>query len=119
MIIRYKECMKNHAATLGGNATNGCGEFMATREEGTFEALNPSEQSYDKDYEDVINNELENPSEKVKKRFITKFKQENKEKMLAFVEGRVEDAKARGIYSVEVLPKAWNQEESPQSMDAQ
>ncbi|KAK7278343.1 hypothetical protein RJT34_23371 [Clitoria ternatea] len=137
MIIRYKECMKNHAATLGGNATDGCGEFMAAGEEGTLEALkcsacnchrnfhrkeiecdsnstplipdidnttqiirpilahlspnksgsiSPSEQSYDKDYEDGINKELENPSEKVKKRFRTKFTQEQKEKMLGFAE---------------------------------
>lgn len=30
LIIRYKykECLKNHAASIGGNATDGCGEFM-------------------------------------------------------------------------------------------
>ncbi|GER38940.1 homeobox protein 31 [Striga asiatica] len=27
--IRYRECLKNHAAAIGGNATDGCGEFMA------------------------------------------------------------------------------------------
>ncbi|XP_073146699.1 zinc-finger homeodomain protein 11-like [Henckelia pumila] len=26
--VTYKECMKNHAATLGGHAVDGCGEFM-------------------------------------------------------------------------------------------
>ncbi|KAJ9147625.1 hypothetical protein P3X46_029762 [Hevea brasiliensis] len=26
--ITYKECLKNHAATLGGHALDGCGEFM-------------------------------------------------------------------------------------------
>lgn len=26
--IRYRECQKNHAASIGGNATDGCGEFM-------------------------------------------------------------------------------------------
>ncbi|KAG4919646.1 hypothetical protein JHK85_057927 [Glycine max] len=39
IIIRYKECLKNHAAAIGGNATDGCGEFMAAGEEGTLEAL--------------------------------------------------------------------------------
>ncbi|XP_058089962.1 zinc-finger homeodomain protein 4-like [Magnolia sinica] len=37
--IRYKECLKNHAAAMGGNATDGCGEFMPGGEEGTLEAL--------------------------------------------------------------------------------
>ncbi|KAK7302332.1 hypothetical protein RJT34_13219 [Clitoria ternatea] len=119
--------MKNHSATLGGNPTDGCGEFMGGGEEATFEALkclacnchrnfhrkeikcnsnsslpvpdidnttqiirsilahlspnksgsiSPSKWSYDKDYEDGINKELENPSEKVKKRFRTKIIQE-------------------------------------------
>jgi len=133
MIIRYKECLKNHAASIGGNATDGCGEFMAAGEEGTLEALkcsacnchrnfhrketesddsnstprnqiirpilahlcpnksgsiSPSDQSDEKDYEDGINNKgLEiNPNEKVKKRFRTKFTQEQKEKMLSFAE---------------------------------
>jgi len=36
---RYKECLKNHAASMGGNATDGCGEFMPSGEEGTIEAL--------------------------------------------------------------------------------
>ncbi|XP_010252306.1 PREDICTED: zinc-finger homeodomain protein 4 [Nelumbo nucifera] len=38
-VIRYKECLKNHAAAMGGNATDGCGEFMPSGEEGTLEAL--------------------------------------------------------------------------------
>ncbi|XP_010554332.1 PREDICTED: zinc-finger homeodomain protein 4 [Tarenaya hassleriana] len=36
---KYKECLKNHAAAMGGNATDGCGEFMPSGEEGTIEAL--------------------------------------------------------------------------------
>ncbi|PON39194.1 Octamer-binding transcription factor [Parasponia andersonii] len=28
VVVRYKECLKNHAATLGGHALDGCGEFM-------------------------------------------------------------------------------------------
>ncbi|KAL2233550.1 zinc-finger homeodomain protein 10 [Sesamum indicum] len=28
LVVTYKECMKNHAASLGGHAVDGCGEFM-------------------------------------------------------------------------------------------
>ncbi|XP_031254223.1 zinc-finger homeodomain protein 9 [Pistacia vera] len=28
IVITYKECLKNHAASLGGHALDGCGEFM-------------------------------------------------------------------------------------------
>ncbi|XP_048428238.1 zinc-finger homeodomain protein 11-like [Pyrus x bretschneideri] len=28
MVVAYKECLKNHAASLGGHALDGCGEFM-------------------------------------------------------------------------------------------
>ncbi|GAA0149393.1 hypothetical protein Leryth_017283 [Lithospermum erythrorhizon] len=38
-VVRYKECLKNHAASMGGNATDGCGEFMPSGEEGSLEAL--------------------------------------------------------------------------------
>ncbi|KAJ7967926.1 Zinc-finger homeodomain protein [Quillaja saponaria] len=41
-VVRYRECLKNHAAAMGGNATDGCGEFMPCGEEGTIEALNCS-----------------------------------------------------------------------------
>ncbi|KAM1023830.1 hypothetical protein ACFX2A_045654 [Malus domestica] len=40
--VRYKECLKNHAAAMGGSAMDGCGEFMPSGEEGTIEALNCS-----------------------------------------------------------------------------
>ncbi|KAJ7975550.1 Zinc-finger homeodomain protein [Quillaja saponaria] len=39
LVTRYKECLKNHAAAIGGNATDGCGEFMPAGDEGTLEAL--------------------------------------------------------------------------------
>lgn len=38
-VVRYRECLKNHAASMGGSATDGCGEFMASGEEGSLEAL--------------------------------------------------------------------------------
>ncbi|KAM0970879.1 hypothetical protein ACFX15_018298 [Malus domestica] len=37
--VRYKECLKNHAAVIGGTATDGCGKFMPNGEEGTIKAL--------------------------------------------------------------------------------
>lgn len=37
--IRYRECLKNHAASVGGSVHDGCGEFMPSGEEGTIEAL--------------------------------------------------------------------------------
>lgn len=37
--IRYRECLKNHAASIGGNVVDGCGEFMPSGENGTLEAL--------------------------------------------------------------------------------
>lgn len=30
-VVSYKECLKNHAAALGGHALDGCGEFMPDR----------------------------------------------------------------------------------------
>ncbi|XP_028805005.1 zinc-finger homeodomain protein 3-like [Neltuma alba] len=39
LVVKYRECLKNHAASMGGNATDGCGEFMPSGEEGTLEAL--------------------------------------------------------------------------------
>lgn len=38
-VVRYRECLKNHAASIGGNVFDGCGEFMPSGEEGTLEAL--------------------------------------------------------------------------------
>ncbi|CAL4994353.1 unnamed protein product [Urochloa decumbens] len=37
--VRYRECLKNHAAAIGGSATDGCGEFMPSGEDGSLEAL--------------------------------------------------------------------------------
>nr|ABY61019.1 mini zinc finger 1 [Welwitschia mirabilis] len=37
--VRYRECRKNHAASIGGYAVDGCGEFMPNGEEGTPGAL--------------------------------------------------------------------------------
>ncbi|KAL8459016.1 hypothetical protein ACS0TY_035643 [Phlomoides rotata] len=37
--VSYRECQKNHAANIGGNVTDGCGEFMPSGDDGTLEAL--------------------------------------------------------------------------------
>ncbi|KAK3027437.1 hypothetical protein RJ639_042077 [Escallonia herrerae] len=37
--VRYGECQKNHAASIGGYAVDGCREFMASGEDGTNAAL--------------------------------------------------------------------------------
>ncbi|EFJ12039.1 hypothetical protein SELMODRAFT_38997, partial [Selaginella moellendorffii] len=31
--VRYRECLKNHAAGIGGHALDGCGEFMPNKED--------------------------------------------------------------------------------------
>ncbi|XVF39606.1 hypothetical protein PTKIN_Ptkin01aG0047200 [Pterospermum kingtungense] len=37
--IRYCECLKNHAVSIGAHAVDGCGEFIAAGDEGTLDAL--------------------------------------------------------------------------------
>eukprot|EP00250_Pteridium_aquilinum_P014051 c21748_g2_i2 orf=646-1770(+) len=37
--VKYRECLKNHAASIGTHALDGCGEFMPSGEEGSLEAL--------------------------------------------------------------------------------
>ncbi|KAF3444202.1 hypothetical protein FNV43_RR13892 [Rhamnella rubrinervis] len=39
MQVMYKECLKNHAASIGGFAIDGCGEFMPGGDQGTLEAI--------------------------------------------------------------------------------
>ncbi|XP_004512050.1 zinc-finger homeodomain protein 6 [Cicer arietinum] len=37
--ICYRECLKNHAASMGSHVVDGCGEFMPSGEEGTPESF--------------------------------------------------------------------------------
>lgn len=37
--VRYRECLRNHAAHLAGHVVDGCGEFMPGGEEGTPESF--------------------------------------------------------------------------------
>jgi ZF-HD homeobox protein with Cys/His-rich dimerization domain len=38
-VVHYRECQRNHAASIGGHAVDGCREFMASGAEGTAAAL--------------------------------------------------------------------------------
>ncbi|XP_052139104.1 mini zinc finger protein 1-like [Oryza glaberrima] len=38
-VVRYRECQRNHAASIGGHAVDGCREFMASGADGTAAAL--------------------------------------------------------------------------------
>ncbi|KAH7306742.1 hypothetical protein KP509_22G027800 [Ceratopteris richardii] len=35
MLIRYEKCLKNHAASIGGQIVDGCGEFIPSGNEGS------------------------------------------------------------------------------------
>ncbi|CAN4106743.1 unnamed protein product [Withania somnifera] len=36
---KYKECLKNHAISIGSHAVDGCGEFLPAGEEGSIDSL--------------------------------------------------------------------------------
>jgi len=38
-LVRYRECQRNHAASMGGHALDGCGEFMPGGPDGSPDAL--------------------------------------------------------------------------------
>jgi ZF-HD homeobox protein with Cys/His-rich dimerization domain len=38
-VVHYRECQRNHAASIGGHAVDGCREFMASGAEGTAAAM--------------------------------------------------------------------------------
>ncbi|KAA8537617.1 hypothetical protein F0562_027225 [Nyssa sinensis] len=115
--IRYRECLKNHAASIGGNIVDGCGEFMPSGRGGllgSFEkrgaststtsntavsivqatSQNLNGAATDSSSEDLNFNAFQSnvappqppPFVLSKKRFRTKFTQEQKEKMLEFAE---------------------------------
>ncbi|XP_070048223.1 zinc-finger homeodomain protein 2-like isoform X1 [Nicotiana tomentosiformis] len=135
-IPRYRECLKNHAVGIGGQAVDGCGEFLPSGEEGTLDALKcaacnchrnfhrkevegeilnfhhptppppilhhpphhypyryhqrplalPSISSRE-DIEEYVSNPSSSGGSGSRKRFRTKFTQDQKEKMFAFAEG--------------------------------
>ena len=116
--VKYRECLKNHAVSIGGHAVDGCGEFMAAGEEGTLESLKCAACNCHRNFHRreidghhfsayyrippsgyvqmaAPSRPLALPSTSAaggsassggKKRFRTKFSQEQKEKMLEFAE---------------------------------
>ncbi|XP_047938037.1 zinc-finger homeodomain protein 5-like [Salvia hispanica] len=104
----YRECLKNHAANVGGNVTDGCGEFMPSGGDGTLEALQcaacschrnfhrkePSVQPVKMAFEESSSEEQLNfnevapppPQFVARKRFRTKFTAEQKGRMLELAE---------------------------------
>ncbi|CAA0814087.1 Zinc-finger homeodomain protein 4 [Striga hermonthica] len=109
-IVKYKECLKNHAAAMGVTATDGCGEFMPPAPAADSESLicsacgchrnfhrkvefEPGGRCY---YEymggNVVISEPDDQGEEhggvgaAKKRFRTKFSVEQKGRMLEFAE---------------------------------
>lgn len=108
----YRECLRNHAASLGSYATDGCGEF--TLDDSSPTSLNCAACGCHRNFHrklsytrsDAINASMEimeyteggarrpqmvvgspeTAERSVKKRFRTKFSPEQKEKMLEFAE---------------------------------
>ncbi|XP_024992280.1 zinc-finger homeodomain protein 11-like [Cynara cardunculus var. scolymus] len=115
-VVAYKECLKNHAATIGSHAVDGCGEFMpspvsepislkcaACGCHRNFHRRDPIDDNYayaphvllslstaaDQNHTVAIPGtpaaiKIENPNGR--KRFRTKFSQDQKEKMSLFAE---------------------------------
>ncbi|KAJ4876907.1 Zinc-finger homeodomain protein 6 [Raphanus sativus] len=94
--VRYRECQRNHAASSGGHVVDGCGEFMSSGEEGTAESLlcaacDCHRSFHRKEIDGMFQQALsgDGPDQfqyHPKKRFRTKFNQEQKEKMFEFAE---------------------------------
>lgn len=108
----YKECMKNHAATIGGHAVDGCGEFMPPPSSALTCAACGCHRNFHRREDAAItppfldfrrpshmlvglSNAVEHHQEPVtptaenpggRKRFRTKFRQDQKEKMHSFSE---------------------------------
>nr|KYP65804.1 ZF-HD homeobox protein At4g24660 family [Cajanus cajan] len=118
VVSSYKECLKNHAASIGGHALDGCGEFMPSSSSNPTEprsltcaACGCHRNFHRRDTQDHNPNPNPNPnfisfyhsppppphrgpgpstspspSPIGKKRYRTKFSQEQKEKMQSFSE---------------------------------
>nr|KYP32529.1 ZF-HD homeobox protein At4g24660 family [Cajanus cajan] len=98
--VVYKECLKNHVASLGGHALDGCGEFMpspaATADDPTSikcAACGCHRNFHRREPDDPPispathhNTAAPAPPHHSRKRFRTKFTQEQKEKMHEFAD---------------------------------
>lgn len=91
--VKYMECQKNHAAGIGGTATDGCGEFMPGGQEGSLEALHCCACNCHRNFHRKVNSQYY-PSmmsagagrAEGRKRLRTKLSAEQKEKMAKFAE---------------------------------
>lgn len=96
--VRYHECLRNHAAALGGHVVDGCGEFMPGAGAGD-DALKCAACGCHRSFHRKDDGQrrqllLPPPSAHLaaaqghlrRKRFRTKFTPEQKEQMLAFAE---------------------------------
>ncbi|KAK3224644.1 hypothetical protein Dsin_004509 [Dipteronia sinensis] len=94
---KYRECLRNHAASLGSYATDGCGEF--TRDDTSPASLQCAACGCHRNFHRKVtysSSSVRRPLAVVespeaaemgeKKRFRTKFTVEQKEKMLGFAE---------------------------------
>ncbi|KAK7380109.1 hypothetical protein VNO78_32521 [Psophocarpus tetragonolobus] len=81
----YRECLRNHAASLGSYATDGCGEYSV--EESSLQcAACGCHRNFHRKVAVEGEMMMEYSTGGGKKRFRSKFSSEQKEKMLAFAE---------------------------------
>ncbi|XP_068660239.1 zinc-finger homeodomain protein 11-like [Aristolochia californica] len=84
----YRECLRNHAASLGSYATDGCGEFTPSEPSGLQCAACGCHRNFHRKVVAVrhIQAESEESDPVGKRRVRTKFSPEQKEKMHEFAE---------------------------------
>lgn len=90
--IIYRECLRNHAASLGSYATDGCGEFIPDDSGGGLScaACGCHRNFHRKVAEETVEyggmGQPQAAETSSKKRFRTKFTEEQKEQMMGFAE---------------------------------
>lgn len=85
----YRECLRNHAASLGSYATDGCGEFTVDGAGGLQCAACGCHRNFHRKVKYLAAAEsppTEYGGSNSKKRFRSKFTEDQKEKMLGFAE---------------------------------
>ncbi|KAL8464417.1 hypothetical protein ACS0TY_034082 [Phlomoides rotata] len=88
--IMYRECLRNHAASLGSYATDGCGEFIP--DDSTFNCAacschrNFHRKVSEEEEEEEVRVRVKPETSSSKKRYRTKFTEEQKEEMMGFAD---------------------------------